>query len=37
MRENPKIKRKFGETKFWKADQIRKYFVNCNIENEVFR
>ena len=29
-------KHKFGGTKIWKAEEVRKYFVNPKIENEVF-
>ena len=36
MREKHKSKHKFGEAKVYKADQVRKYFINPKIENEVF-
>ena len=36
MRERRESKHKFGGTKVCKADEIRKYFVNPKIENEVF-
>ena len=36
MRERRKSKHKFGRTKVYKAEEIRKYFVNSKIENEVF-
>ena len=35
MRERRKSKHKFGGTKVYKAE-VRKYFVNTKIENEVF-
>ena len=31
-----KDKHKFGGTKFWKAEEVTKYFVNSKTENEVF-
>ena len=36
MREKRKSKHKFDGTKFCKAGQVRIYFVNPKIENEVF-
>ena len=36
MRDRRKSKHKFGGTKVCKAEEVRKYFVNSNIENEVF-
>ena len=36
MREKWKSKHKFNGAKVCKAEQIRKYFVNPKIENEVF-
>ena len=36
MREKRKSKHKFGGAKVCKAEQVRKYFVNPKIENEVF-
>ena len=36
MRERRKSKHKLGGTKVCKAEQVRKYFVNSKIENEVF-
>ena len=36
MREKRKNKHKFGGAKVCKAEQVRKYFVNLEIENEVF-
>ena len=36
MRERCKYKHKFGGTKVCKADEVRKYFINSKIENEVF-
>ena len=36
MREKCKSKHKFGRAKVCKAEQVRKYFVNPKIENEVF-
>ena len=36
MRDRHKSKNKFGGTKVYKAEEVRKYFVNSNIENEVF-
>ena len=36
MRDRRKSKNKFGGTKVYKAEEVRKYFVNSNIENEVF-
>ena len=36
IREKRKSKFKFGEAKVCKAGQLRKYFVNSKIENEVF-
>ena len=35
-REKPKNKHKFGGTKVFKAEELRKYIVNPKIENEVF-
>ena len=37
MREKCKSKHKFGGAKVCKDEQLRKYFVNPKIENEVFR
>ena len=37
MRERRKSKHKFGGTKLCKAEEVRKYFVNPNIENEFSR
>ena len=36
MRERRKSKHKFGGTKVYKAEEVRKYFVNSKIKNEVF-
>ena len=36
MRGKCKSKHKFGGAKVCKAEQVRKYFVNPKIENEVF-
>ena len=36
MREGHKSKHNFGRTKVCKAEEVRKYFVNSKIENEVF-
>ena len=36
MREKYKSKHKFSGTKVYKAEQVRKYFVNPKIVNEVF-
>ena len=36
MQEKCKSKNKFGGAKVCKAEQVRKYFVNPKIENEVF-
>ena len=36
MQEKCKRKHKFGGAKVCKAEQVRKYFVNPKIENEVF-
>ena len=36
MREKCKIKHKFGGAKAYKVEQVRKYFVNPKIGNEVF-
>ena len=33
MHERCKGKRKFGGTKVWKVEEVRKYFVNPKIEN----
>ena len=33
MRERHKGKQKFGGTKVYKAEEVRKYFVNPKIEN----
>ena len=35
-RKRRKDKHKFGGTKFWKAEEVTKYFVNSKTENEVF-
>ena len=35
-RERRKRKHKFGGTKVFKAEKVRKYFVNPKIENEAF-
>ena len=37
MPEIRNSKCKFGGTKICKAEEVRKYFVNSKIENEVFR
>ena len=36
MRERRKGKHKFGGTKVCKAVEVKKYFVNFKIQNEVF-
>ena len=36
MREERKSKYKFGGAKVCKAEQVRKYFVDPETENEVF-
>ena len=36
MRERRKSKHKFSATKIFKAEEVRKYFVNPKIEHEVF-
>ena len=36
MRERHKSKHKFGGTKVCKAEEVRKYFENPKIENEIF-
>ena len=36
VRERRKSKHKFGGTKICKAEEVRKYFINSKIENEVF-
>ena len=36
MRERHKSKHKFDGTKVCKAEEVRLYFVNPKIENEVF-
>ena len=36
MREKCKSKHKFNGTKVQKAEQVRKYFVNPKIKNEIF-
>ena len=36
MREKSKSKHKFSGAKVYKAEQLRKYFRNAKIENEVF-
>ena len=36
MRERRKDKHKLGRTKVCKAEEVRRYFVNPKIENEVF-
>ena len=36
MRERRKSKHKFSGTKVCKAEEVRKYFVNSKIKNEVF-
>ena len=35
LRERRKSKHKFNGTKVCKAEEVRKYFVNSKIENEV--
>ena len=35
IRERRKSKHKFGGNKVCKAEEVRKYFVNSRIENEV--
>ena len=37
MRERRKFKHKSGGTKLFKADDVRKYFVNSKFGDEVFR
>ena len=34
--EKRKSKHKFGGTKVFKAEEVRKYFVNSKIEDELF-
>ena len=36
MRERSKNKHKFGETKVYEAEEVRKYLKNPKTENEVF-
>ena len=36
IRERRKSKHKFGGTNICKVEQVRKYFINTKIENEVF-
>ena len=36
MQERQKSKHRFDGTKVCKAEEVRKYFVNPKIENEVF-
>ena len=36
IQERSKSKHKIGGTKVCKAEKVRKYFVNTEIENEVF-
>ena len=36
MRKRRKNKHEFGGTKVCKAEEVRKYFVNSKIENEIF-
>ena len=36
MQERRKTKHKFGGTKVYITEEVRKYFVNSKIENEVF-
>ena len=36
MQERCKSKHKLGGTKVSKAEEVRKYFVNSKIQNEVF-
>ena len=36
IREKRKSKHKFGGAKVCKAEEVRKYFVNSKIKNEVF-
>ena len=36
MGERSKSKRKFGWTKVCETDEVRQYFINPKIENEVF-
>ena len=36
MRKRRKSKHEFGGNKVCKAEEVRKYFVNFKIENEVF-
>ena len=36
MQERRKSKHKFGGTKIFKTEEVKKYFVNPKIENEVF-
>ena len=36
MYDRRKNKHKFGRTKVYKAEKVRKFFVNPKIENEAF-
>ena len=36
MQERRKGKHKFGGTKIFNAEEVKKYFVNPKIENQVF-
>ena len=36
MQERRKSKHKFGGTKISNAEEVKKYFVNPKIENQVF-
>ena len=36
VRERRESKHKFGGTKVCKAEEVRKYFINPKVENEVF-
>ena len=36
MQERRKSKHKFGGTKIFNAEEVKKYFVNPKIENQVF-
>ena len=36
IRERRKSKHNFGQTKVCKAEEVRKYFINAEIENEFF-
>ena len=36
IQERLKSKHKFGGTKVCKAEEVRKFFVNPKIENEIF-